>query len=181
MAALVLFQLGWGWRLYFLPPGYEKLEGYALHALVGFILLGLAFLRAGWRIIAAFVLPDLEKPEDLPGWQKFAAELVHFGLYVMMFALPLTGWLMVSQTAPGGEFALPFGMTAPAFPLPAELDFVDRAAWEQRAESAHLALVWITLLLLFLHIGAALKHYFIDKDDVLGRMIPPLLGRRDRR
>jgi cytochrome b561 len=180
MAALLLFQLAWGWWVTFLPPGYEKLEGYALHAFVGLLLITLAFLRAGWRSIAPFILPELEKPEDLPGWQRRAAEAVHFALYIVMFALPLSGWLMFSVSAPGDQIALPWGMTAPIIPLPVELNFVGRAQWEQRAETAHLALVWITMVLLVMHIGAALKHQFIDKDTVLARMIPWLFKARPR-
>lgn len=177
MATLLLFQLGYGWWLYFMHASYSKLDGYALHALVGLVLLLLAFMRAGWRMIAPFILPDLEKPEDLPGWQKLAAELTHFGLYVMMFALPLSGWLMISQTPPPGAFPLPWGLESPTFPLPGDRGFVGRAHLEQTAEQAHLVFVWITTVLLVMHIGASLKHYFIDKDDVLGRMIPPLLRR----
>jgi cytochrome b561 len=171
MAALVLFQLGWGWWVSFLPAGYDKLEGYAIHALVGLVLLSLAFMRAGWRMIAPFILPELEKPEDLPGWQRLGAEFTHFALYGVMFALPVTGWLMISQSS-GGQIVLPWGWTAPVFPWPTDLTFVERARWEQMAESAHLALVWITMALLAMHIGAALKHQFIDKDTVMARMIP---------
>jgi hypothetical protein len=68
MAALVFVQLWWGWRTSLLAPGYDKLDAYGVHALVGIAILLLAFLRAGWRMIAPFVLPDLEKPEDLPGY-----------------------------------------------------------------------------------------------------------------
>ncbi len=171
MAALVLFQLAWGWWVAWLPAGFDKLEGYAIHAFVGLVLLSLAFMRAGWRLIAPFILPELEKPEDMPGWQRAAAEAVHFALYGVMFALPVTGWLMLSQTA-GDQIALPWNLSAPVFPLPLELDFVARAQLEQRAETAHFLLVWLTMLLLAMHIGAALKHHFIDKDTVLARMIP---------
>jgi cytochrome b561 len=180
MAALVFFQLAWGWRVGLLAPGYEKLEGYAVHALVGALLLALAFLRAGWRILQVFIMPELEKPEDMPGWQRFAAEAVHFALYGAMFALPLSGWIMLSQTAPGGEIALPWDLILPAFPLPDDLSFVERAKIEQTAENIHVLLVWATMGLIAMHVGAALKHHFIDKDDVLARMIPALSRRKPR-
>lgn len=179
MAALLLFQLGWGWWMSFMPAGYDKLQGYALHALVGLVLLSLAFMRAGWRMIAPFILPELEKPEDLPGWQRLAAEATHFALYGVMFALPLSGWLMISQSA-GEEITLPRGWAAPVFPLPVELTFIERAQLEQRAETAHLSLVWFAMVLVAMHIGAALKHQFIDKDTVMSRMIPWLSKRRPR-
>ena len=103
----VLAQLWWGWFISMMPAGYDKLEAYASHAFIGVAILLLAFMRAGWRLIAPFVLPDLEKPEDMPGWQHFAAEATHFGLYVLMFAMPLSGWLMLSAHAPGGVIGRP--------------------------------------------------------------------------
>lgn len=120
MAFLVCFQLWWGWRVSGLPAGYEKLDGYAIHALIGATLFCLALMRAGWRMVAPLILPKLEKPEDLPGWQGVAAEATHFGLYVLMFVLPLSGWLMLSLSAPGGAIALPGGLFLPAPPAIAE-------------------------------------------------------------
>ena len=172
MAALVFFQLFWGWRVSQMEAGYDKLDGYAVHALVGVILLLLAFMRAGWRLIAPFVLPELEKPEDLPGWQKLAAEATHIGLYLMMFALPLSGWLMLSANAPEGGLRLPWGQHWPALPFTDALSFIDRAQLEQWADVTHFTLVWGIVALMVMHIGAALKHHFIDRDDVLARMIP---------
>jgi len=176
MAALVLFQLFWGWRLSWLPAGYDKLDGYGVHALVGAVLLALAFMRAGWRCIAPFVLPDLEDPEDMPGWQHFAAQAVHVGLYAMMFALPFTGWLMLSATTTSDSIPLALGWELPLLPFVAELGFVQSAHLEQWAETAHFATVWCIMALLAAHIGAALWHHFVNRDDVLARMIPALLS-----
>ena len=74
MAALVFFQLWWGWRTTFLDPGYDKADGYVVHAQIGAAILIVACLRLGWRVIAPFVAPKLEEIEDLPGWQRLAAE-----------------------------------------------------------------------------------------------------------
>jgi cytochrome b561 len=178
MAALVFVQLWWGWRTSLLAPGYDKLDAYGVHALIGVAILLLAFLRAGWRSIAPFVRPDLERPEDLPGWQRFAAEATHIGLYALMFALPLTGWLMLSAGAPEAAIALPWDWTWPILPFIDTLSFVERAHLEETAEQLHLALVWIMMALVALHVGAALKHHFIDRDDVLARMIPALSRNR---
>jgi cytochrome b561 len=172
MAALVLLQLAWGWRTSLLPAGYDKLDAYAVHAAIGLAIFLLAFLRAGWRILALFILPKLEEPEDFPGWQKAASIAVHAALYVLMFALPLTGWLMLSASTRGGPIALPFGLAAPAFPPARDMGFLERAVVEEAAEEAHAALVWILAALVAAHIGAALKHQFIDRDLVLARMIP---------
>jgi cytochrome b561 len=180
MAGLVFVQLWWGWRTTFLAPGYDKLDAYAVHAMLGALLLLLAFLRGGWRVIAPFVLPDLEKPEDLPGWQRLAAEATHVALYVLMFAMPLSGWLMLSANAPNGAIRLPLGMTLPPLPLAESLTAGERANLEHNAETAHLALVWIMMTLVALHVGAALKHQFVDRDTVMARMIPWLTRRPER-
>lgn len=180
MAALVFAQLFWGWRTSLMAPGYDKLEAYGIHAAIGIAILLLAFLRAGWRAIAPFILPDLEKPEDLPGWQRFAAEATHVALYVLMFALPLSGWLMLTAAATSDRIALPWDWSWPLLPFVDELSFVERAWLEQSAERTHLALVWLMMGLVAVHVGAALKHHFIDRDDVLARMIPIMSRDRPR-
>ncbi|HRE45038.1 MAG TPA: cytochrome b [Terricaulis sp.] len=180
MALLVAFQLWWGWRVAGMPAGYDKLEAQAIHALIGAILLCLAFLRAGWRLIAPFILPDLEKPEDLPGWQRLAAEATHLSLYLLMFALPLSGWLMLALSAENGTVTLAGGLALPAMPFVAEMSFVERAQLERRALNVHLFSIWAIMLLATLHIGSALKHHFVDRNDVLVRMIPALSPRPAR-
>lgn len=174
MAALVFFQIGWGWWTSLQPAGYAKVDAYAIHALCGMILLALAFLRAGWRTIAPFILPALEKPEDLPGWQRRAAEATHIALYALMFVLPLSGWLMLSAGATSNQIHLAFGLSAPALPFTAELSFIESAHLEQTAETIHFYCVWALMALVSAHIGAALKHHFIDRDDVLARILPIL-------
>lgn len=173
MAVLVFAQLWWGWRTQALMAGYEKADAYVLHAQLGAAILFVAILRLGWRLIAPFVAPKLETPEDLPGWQRLAAEVTHWALYVLMIALPVSGLLMISAMAPE---TLERALNLPGF---RDMDFVLRAQIEHLAETAHLVMVWTMMALLATHIGAALKHHFIDRDDVLARMIP-ILGRRGR-
>jgi len=170
MAAMVFTQLWWGWRTSLLMAGYEKADAYILHAQIGAAILLAAILRLGWRVIAPFVAPKLEECEDLPGWQRIAAEAVHWGLYALLIALPVSGLLMIGSTAPETmERALGF----PGF---RDLDFETRARLEHFMERAHFVMIWGMMGLLAMHIGAALKHHFIDRDDVLARMIP-WLGR----
>lgn len=166
MAAMVFAQLAWGWRTSFLAAGYEKADAYVFHAQLGAGILIAAILRLGWRMIAPFVAPKLEAPEDLPGWQHLAAELTHWALYVLMILLPVSGLLMLGATAPevlDRALGLP-GMRS--------LDFVARARIEHLAEKIHFVSVWAIMALVTLHVLAALKHHFIDRDDVLARMIP---------
>lgn len=172
MAGMVFVQLWWGWRTSSLMSGYEKADAYVLHAQLGAAILLVAFMRLGWRIIAPFVAPRLEAPEDLPGWQRVAAEATHWGLYALMVALPLSGLLMIGATAPDTmERAL--GLSGFR-----SMDFEARARLEHFTERAHFVMVWGLMGLITMHTGAALKHHFIDRDDVLARMIPWLGGER---
>lgn len=170
MAAMVFTQLWWGWRTSALVAGYEKADAYVLHAQLGAGILVVAALRLGWRLVAPFVAPKLETPEDLPGWQRLAAEALHWALYGLMIALPVSGLLMIATTAPD------IMQRALGVPGLRNADFVTRAGIEHFAEKAHFVFIWGIVGLLTLHIGAALKHHFIDRDDVLARMIP-VLGR----
>ncbi len=174
MAALVFIQLWWGWRTTMLLAGYDKADAYVVHAQIGAAILFAAFLRLGWRAIAPFVAPKLEQPEDLPGWQRLAAEVTHWLLYALMIALPLTGLFMIGATAPE---VLDRALGLQGF---RDLDLVARAQIEHAAETMHLVMVWMMMGLIALHVGAALKHYFIDRDDVLARMIPILGSARGR-
>jgi cytochrome b561 len=172
MAAMVFVQLWWGWRTSALMAGYEKADAYVIHAQLGAAIMLVAFLRLGWRIIAPFVAPRLEAPEDLPGWQRLAAELTHWALYALMIALPLSGLLMIGATAPETmERAL--GLTGFR-----DMDIVARAQLEHLMERVHFVLVWGMVGFIALHVGAGLKHHFVDRDDVLARMIPWLGGDR---
>lgn len=170
MAAMTFVQLWWGWRTSSLMAGYEKADAYVLHAQLGAAILLVAFLRLGWRIIAPFVAPRLEFAEDLPGWQRLAAEITHWGLYALMIALPASGLLMIAATAPE---IMQRALGLAGF---RDMDIVARAQLEHFTERTHFVLIWLMVMLLTMHIGAALKHHFIDRDDVLARMIP-WLGR----
>lgn len=170
MAFLVFAQLWWGWRTSMLMAGIEKAEAYVVHAQLGAAILFAAFMRLGWRMIAPFVAPTLEQPEDLPGWQRLAAEITHWMLYTLMIALPVSGLLMIGATAPE---TLERALGLSGF---RDLDFETRARVEHFMERAHFVMIWGLVGLIALHIGAALKHHFIDRDDVLARMIP-WLGR----
>ncbi len=170
MAAMVFAQLWWGWRTSTLMAGYEKADAYVVHAQLGGAILFVVCLRLGWRIIAPFVAPRLEAPEDLPGWQHLAAGITHWALYALMIALPVSGLLMLSATAPE-TLERAFGIAGFA-----NMDIEQRARIEHLMERTHFVMIWGMAGLIAIHAGAALKHHFIDGDDVLSRMIP-WLGR----
>lgn len=145
--------------------GFGLLSGMPTHKAIGITVLVLTVARVGWRI--AHRPPPL--PADVPAWQARVAQLTHWLLYALMLAMPLTGWLMVSN----GETLRPltwFGL----FDIPYLT--ISRRAGDIGHEGHELLAIPFAALVL-LHIAAAMKHHLIDRDSVLVRMAP-MLGRR---
>ena len=144
-------------------------EVFQLHKSLGLTVLVLTVVRLLWRL--GHRPPAL--PETMPGWQKTAAHATAWAFYVILLAMPLSGWVIVS-TSPFGLPTLWFGL----FEWPHIAPLTHAANSLQingAAEEVHELLAFGTLGLLFLHVGGALKHHFIDRDDVLARMIPWLV------
>ncbi|HEY4344217.1 MAG TPA: cytochrome b [Parvibaculum sp.] len=139
---------------------------YQLHKSIGVTIFALVVLRLAWRV--AGQVPPL--PVTLKPWERAAAYLTHYGLYAVLLAMPLTGWITVSAS-PYGIPTILYGYVK----LP-HLGFVvanaHKAAIEMAASWTHWGLAWTAIALVALHIAAALKHHFILNDDVLTRMLP---------
>jgi len=142
-----------------LPIGPKKIEVFAWHKSVGITILSLAVLRLLWR----WVNPTPELPSTLKPYERVLAKVTHFGLYLLLFAQPLTGWMMSSAR---GFPVSWFGF----WQLP---DFVPKSQPLYNAmKDTHDSLALALYVIVFLHIAAALKHHFVLKDDVLRRMLP---------
>jgi len=140
-----------------MPKGPEKLQAAGMHKSFGVVILLLVLFRLGWRLINA----TPKGPQGTPAVQNLMAYTMHWVLYVLMFAQPLSGILM-SQAA--GYPVSFFG----AFQLPVLLDKDPSMA--QFFRGAH-GTLWVLLVLAVVgHAGAALYHHFGLKDDVLKRM-----------
>ena len=178
MAALVIFQLFWGWWMGRLPVGGDKVAAHDLHYLVGVLMLVLVIGRLGWRTLAPGPINDADKP----GWESTAAHVTHYVFYTCLFGLPLTGWAMISATAREQELSLVGFIPWPLMPF-GDLGPMLRWRIEAVAEWMHWGLVVALLLLIPIHVGAALKHHFIDRDDVFHGMLPvvPQLPRKRTR
>jgi cytochrome b561 len=169
MAALVLFQLGFGWAMSRVPVGGDKLAAYSLHSQLGLAILLLAALRFVWRLF----IPDPINDADAPGWQSTAAHVTHVLFYGLFALLPLSGWAMWSAIQPVAPLRLAGLVAVPAMPfhtLSQEWQFYV-LAW---AESLHLWGIVGLSLLVPLHVGAALKHHFWDRDDVVIGILPEI-------
>ncbi len=167
MAVLVIVQLGWGWYMATIGVGGDKLRAFEIHAAIGLPILVLALLRALWRLL----IPGPENDADDLGIQTVVARVIHAIFYVCFFGLPLSGWAMWSAVAPPGPLTL--GGVLPWPPLPFH-DLPAALQWRvmDLAEDVHQLLVWTLLILVPLHVAAALKHHFWDRHDVLRGMLP---------
>jgi cytochrome b561 len=142
-----------------LPLGAAKLAVLARHKSFGITILTLVLLRLIWRWLGT--VPA--EPPGLPRWQRISARISHIALYALLIATPIAGWLMSSaRNFPVSWFGL---VTLPDFIAP------NRAAYDFLHE-AHEFMALTLLGLALLHIAAALKHHFVDRDNVLRRMLP---------
>jgi cytochrome b561 len=176
MAALVLFQLGWGYYASWLAAGGEKLHAYEVHSAVGLPILLLAIARFGWRLM----IPGPINDADRQGWQTQVAYLMHYLFYIAFFGLPLSGWVMWSSFAEPGPLYVAGVIPWPQLPFD-QLPLTTRWQIMDVAEDVHLVLVTMLLLIIPLHVGAALKHHFWDRHDVLRGMLPNIPDAQDPR
>ncbi|WP_439530593.1 cytochrome b [Pannonibacter sp.] len=168
MAVMIIAMLALGLYMHRQPltdPSTFAL--FQLHKSVGFVVLGLAVLRLVWRLAN----PSPALPASMPAWEKAAAHLGHLGLYGLLFAIPLSGWLMVSAS-PWNIPTILFGaVPVPHLPVPETLG--TKAEAETLFKDLHELFAWLLILLLVAHVGAALKHHFLARDAVLRRMLRP--------
>jgi cytochrome b561 len=160
-ALLILVALPMGMLMHELDLSPFKLQLYAWHKWIGVTVFGLALLRLLWR--ATHPVPPLSA--GMPGWQRWLASGVHGLLYLLLILIPLSGWLMSSAK---GFQTVYLGI----WPIP-DLIGKHEDLGEILAE-VHEALTTGLMLLLLAHVGAALKHHYVDRDDTLGRMLPVL-------
>lgn len=159
MAVLIIGMLILGLLMVRLPISLQKLKWYGWHKEYGLLVLLLASVRLGWRF--GNVVPML--PAHISGLQKLAAHGAHYILYILMFAMPLTGWMMSSAAGLPVSF---FGL----FVLP-DLMAPNHDLMEL-LEEVHEWLGYGLIAVICAHAGAALQHHFYHKDDILRRMLP---------
>ncbi len=158
MAALIFAQVILGKYAHELGRTPEKLNLLMWHKSIGITLLFLALLRLLWALLNPRPVADAATPV----WVRLAAMLGHTGLYALLFAIPVSGWLMNSAKN------VPFSLYR-VIPWPALIG-PDKALGE-RFQEWHEGLVSAMLVLLLIHVAATLWHHFWRRDTVLQRML----------
>lgn len=159
IALLIILLLAMGIYMVRIPISALKLQLYGWHKELGFLVLILVCLRLPWRLLN--LQPALD---ELPSWEKFAARSVHWIFYGFMFAIPLSGWLLTSAAGLPMSF---FGwFVVPNLISPDE---------NQRIlfTKIHQWLSYGLIAVIGLHTAAALKHHFVNRDNILRRMLWP--------
>jgi cytochrome b561 len=159
MAFLIILLLVLGFYLSGLPRSPEKTTLIQIHKAVGTIALALAVWRLVWRLNH----PEPPLPASISALQQKATHAVHWALYVLMFAQPLSGWAMSSARG----FPVALGGLIPLPPLLAKDEALGKSL-----TGVHQLIGWALAILVIGHVAMALKHHFVDRDSTLLRMLP---------
>jgi cytochrome b561 len=160
IAALIIWGFAIGWIMTDIP-GFTpaKLRYFSWHKWIGVTVLVLALARLAWR---AFHRPPA-LPEAMHGWEKAAAHVGHIALYVLMLAIPVTGYLYSSAA---GVQVVYLGI----LPLPKLID--TNRALAAELKPIHIYLNYTLLAAVAGHLLAVVKHQWIDRQRLLARMLP---------
>ena len=159
IVALLIAQFIFAWTMPHIGRNTPVTTLISLHFTYGIIILAVAIVRLGWRLSHGE-----PKPEDgLPPWQTLSAQVTHWLLYLLLFVVPILGWINASWR---GMPVVMFG-----FELP-KLLATRAPGWGWTGDVHGLLANYLMLALVGLHVAAALYHHFIRHDGVLKRMLP---------
>jgi cytochrome b561 len=153
---------------------FDELKGLQLFSLLqwhksfGVTVLILSVLRLAWRLTH----PPPPYPQHMPAWEKAAARVSHWGFYILMLVIPLTGWIVVSASPTNIPTLLYKTIPWPHIGWVHGLSMPERKSLGHTVVEVHGALAWGAVTLLVIHVLAALRHQFLARDDVLWRMLP---------
>jgi len=129
-----------------------------LHKSTGITVLALAVLRLGWRLTH----PAPPYPAHMTTAERALAKVSHWGFYVLMIALPLSGWAMVSVSTKKFPMFWYGLFEVPMLSVPKNWNYYE----------LHEILGWVALAMIALHVAAALKHHYFDRDNIFARIWP---------
>ncbi len=145
-----------------------KFELFSLHKSIGLTVLVISIFRVVWRLMNPVPPP----PRGLQPWMRISGRAMQHLFYVLIVAIPLAGWLLVSSGSMGHGTPV-FGLFDwPAFPWLSEMTRSVAHPYHEFFDTAHVWMAWAMIVLVPLHILAALYHHFIRGDNVLIRMLP---------
>lgn len=163
LALMIFVSFGVGLYMVDQPFSPQRLKLYNWHKWAGVTILALSAFRLLWRLYK----PAPALPETMATWQKNASHSVHMLLYVLFFAVPITGWIYSSAA---GFPIVWLGL----IPLP---DLVEKnRELAELIKPFHGVAAKVLAAVVVLHIAAALKHHFMDRDGILKRMQPRFLS-----
>jgi cytochrome b561 len=165
IALLIVVQLFLGWWMNEWVPDHSPQQDaiQSWHVSLGVTILLLVIVRIAARIAR----PPPPEPADIPGWERPLINITHSLFYVLLLAIPLTGWALIST---GSDPISLWGLPWPR--LPGMSQYAHDRAVRHGLKSIHTYwLIWLALLNLALHVAGALKHQF-DGHPVLWRMLP---------
>ena len=170
VALLIVANVALAWAWPNLLADAQVRPAIDLHKSIGITILGLAILRILWR----FGHRPPPFPNGYAGWEKTSAHVVHWGLYAILFAMPLTGWIMDSAyekaaTTPMYLYGL---IQWPRIGFIVALDPATKKAVHDGFGAAHSLIAYAVYALFVLHVAGALKHQWADSVKELQRMWP---------
>ena len=160
IVVLIIVQFWLGYATRWAPTDFKKLPTVVPHKSWGITILALAVIRLAWRLFN----PTPLLPSNLKPWERAAAHFTHYGLYILLFAMPLTGW--IASSARGFSVSWAGLVQLPNFVASGNRPLYDSLM------TFHYWLSWTLVTIALLHVAAAFKHHFVLKDDVLRRMLP---------
>jgi cytochrome b561 len=155
----IIGMLAYGWWMNHIPARADRLFYRSIHADIGYLVLLLMVVRLIWRSIN----PEPALPSDTSRWQRIAARVSHWMLYVVTITVAMLGWAHSGAHTP--DYASWFGL----FRVP-QITSPDKAA-AQAYEDRHILFAYVLLALIVIHIAAAAWHHFVKRDRVAARML----------
>lgn len=159
VAVAIIGMLAVGFIMTSMKTSPDMFKLYSLHKSTGILLLMVVGVRLLWKMVN--VAPVL--PPSIPKFERFLAHAGHFALYGLMFAMPLSGWVMSS--AAGFTVSVYGWFTVPNLVEP-------NGELKALMVETHEVLAWMIIVMVSLHAGAALLHHFYSRNNVLRRMLP---------
>lgn len=173
MAVLFIFMIGLGLYMADLPnTDPNRFALFQLHKSIGITILALVIIRMLWR--ALHTVPTL--PAHMNGFERFMSHVTAYGLYAALILMPLTGWAIVETSKYNLPTVIFNFLTLPRLTFISESP--SKEIIHEASENIHSLIAWIAIGLISLHFLGAMKHQFINRDDVLKRMLPNFRGNK---